>query len=88
MIRKIIVIAFAIVALSAAPAAAQYGEVEGTGTDNTPTASGTASGTDSGSLARTGSDVTVLVPIAAGLLAAGGLALVLVRRRDTSAISV
>jgi LPXTG-motif cell wall-anchored protein len=93
MIHKMIVIAFAVVVLSAAPAAAQYGPgsgVEGVGAnqgDGSVAGTGADSGVSptssaaSGSLARTGFDTTDLVPLAAGLILAGALTMLVVRRR-------
>ena len=85
MIRKVIVIAFAVLALWAAPAAAQYGpdgSVSGAGANQgSGGASGGAPAVSDGSLARTGSDVLDLAPYGAALIVVGGLVIVASRRR-------
>lgn len=95
MIRKVILIATVVVALWAAPAAAQYspgggvqgeginqsdgGDVAGSGTDS----SGSGSGSGDSTLARTGSTVTDLAPYGAALIVVGGLVVMAARRRST-----
>lgn len=90
MIRKMLVIAITLVALAAAPAAAQYttdGGVRGAGQDNggnvagAGTGTGSASGSGSGGgLANTGTDPMRSLAVGVVLITAGGLLLATRRR--------
>jgi hypothetical protein len=84
MIRKIIVIAFVVLALWAAPAAAQYGPDDDVGGAGVDQGGGTAVG--GGSLARTGSSASDLVPYGAVMVMVGGLVLVVARRRSATGV--
>lgn len=88
MLRKLTVIAIALlalVALASAPASAQYGTdsgVEGAGTDQgTGSGTGTTTTTDDGTLARTGWNVNLPLVVGTSLIVAGGVVLSVRRRR-------
>jgi len=88
MARKMILLAVAFVAFFATPAAAQYTPTTGGGTGGTgvqqPPAPGGVGGT--GALPRTGADdsTRTIAMVGAGLLGAGGIVLLSIRRRQVA----
>ncbi len=84
MIRRMLVLAVAILFLAAAPVAAQGGDDSyGPGVNPGGGSQGGAAAQGGGDLAETGTDLDFLAPLGAAMVVAGGLVVLTTRKRQT-----